>query len=191
MREMPEIGGRVFFTPPPEGGVGGGGMKQVQRPRDMRVPCARRLRRDVTDAEQKLWRHLKRLSLPQSHFRRQAAIGPYFADFACHEVRLVIEVDGGQHNETTGAAADAARTAYLTAQGYRVLRFWDNEVLENIDGVLGSIDEVLKATTPPTPDPSPPQAGGGETARRRRSIPLDGHPTPARFGRRPSPSRGG
>jgi very-short-patch-repair endonuclease len=137
-------------------------MKQVERPRDTRVPLARRLRRDVTDAEQKLWRQLKRLSLAQSHFRRQATVGPFFADFACHEARLIIEVDGGQHNEAPRAAADAARTAYLTSQGYRVLRFWNNDVLENIDGVLTAIDEALTATAPPTPDPSPPQAGGGE-----------------------------
>ena len=132
------------------------------RLRDMRVPRARRLRRDVTDAEHKLWRHLKRLSFPHSRFRRQATIGPYFADFACHEVRLIIEVDGGQHNEAPHLAADAARNAFLNAHGYRILRFWNNEVLENIDGVLESIDEALKATSPPTPDPSPPQAGGGE-----------------------------
>jgi very-short-patch-repair endonuclease len=137
-------------------------MMQVQRPRDTRVPRARRLRRDLTDAEQKLWRHLKRLSLPQSHFRRQATIGPYFADFACHEARLVIEVDGGQHNETAGIAVDAARTDYFQSQGYRVLRFWNNDVLANIDGVLTTIDEALKVRSPSTPDPSPPRAGGGE-----------------------------
>ena len=137
-------------------------MIEVRKPPDARVPRARRLRHDATDAEQKLWRHLKRFSLPQSHFRRQATIGPYFADFACHEARLVIEIDGGQHNDMTHLAADAVRTAYLNAQGYSVLRFWNNDVLENIDGVLSAIDEVLKATAPPTPDPSPPQAGGGE-----------------------------
>jgi len=137
-------------------------MIEVRKPRDARVPRARRLRRNVTDAEQKLWRHLKRVSLPQSHFRRQATVGPYFADFACHEARLVIEVDGGQHNDEAYSAADAARTVYLSSQGYRVLRFWNNDVLENIDGVLSAIYEALKATAPPTPDPSPPQAGGGE-----------------------------
>ena len=134
----------------------------MQRPRDVRVPRARGLRRDLTDAERKLWRHLKRLSIAKSHFRRQATIGPYFADFACHEARLVIEVDGGQHNEAAHAAADAARTAYLETNGYRVLRFWNNDVLENVDGVLETIDQALKVTAPPTPDPSPPQAGGGE-----------------------------
>jgi very-short-patch-repair endonuclease len=105
----------------------------------------------VTKAEQKLWRHLKRLSVPKSHFRRQVTIGPYFADFACHEARLVIEVDGGQHNEAAHAAADAVRTAYLHAKGYRVLRFWNNDVLENVDGVLEMIDQALKVTGTPHP----------------------------------------
>ena len=137
-------------------------MNQAERQRDTRVPRARRLRRDMTDAEQKLWRHLKRLSLPHSHFHRQATVGPFFADFACHEARLIIEIDGGQHNEEKRSSADAARTAYLNAHGYRVLRFWNNDVLANVDGVLETIDLALRNTTPPTPDPSPPQAGGGE-----------------------------
>jgi very-short-patch-repair endonuclease len=97
----------------------------------------------MTDAERKLWWHLKRLPLGTSHFRRQATIGPYFADFACHERRLVIEVDGGQHGEDTHVAADAARTAYLESRGYRVLRFWNNDVMANIDGVLSVIQSVL------------------------------------------------
>ena len=78
--------------------------------------------------------------------------------------RLVIEVDGGQHNEAAHAAADATRAAYLNAKGYRVLRFWNNEVLENVDGVLETIDQALKLTSPPTPDPSPPTGGGENVA---------------------------
>lgn len=122
-------------------------MKQPHRPRDARIPRARRLRRDVTDADQKLWRHLKRLSLPRAHFRRQATLGRCFADAAYHEARLTIEVDGGQHNH---------------ANGQRVLRFWNHDVLENVERILETINEALKATAPPAPDPSPPQAGGGE-----------------------------
>ena len=83
-------------------------------------------------------------------------MGPYFADFACHTHRLVIEIDGGQHADST---ADLARTAYLNAQGYGVLRFWNNDVLDNIDGVLETIIDALRAS-PPTPDPSPPQERG-------------------------------
>ncbi len=113
---------------------------------DSRVHNARRLRRDVTDAEKKLWRHLKLIPLDSGHFRRQATIGPFYADFACHEHRLVIEVEGGQHNQA--ATADAARTEYLQSNGYRVLRFWNNEVLGNIDGVLTVIPTSSARSTP-------------------------------------------
>lgn len=91
-----------------------------------------------------------------AHFRRQATIGPYFADFACHTHRLVIEIDGGQHAES---ASDATRTSYLEASGYRVLRFWNNDVLGNIDGVFETIIGALRVA-PPTPDPSPPRERG-------------------------------
>jgi len=101
-------------------------------------------------------------------------------DFASHDARLIIEVDGGQHAEMI--AADAKRTGFLESEGYRVLRFWNNDVLGNIDGVLEVIQRAI--TTTPTPDPSP--QGGGEQTERSRA-----HPTPARGARRPSPSRGG
>jgi very-short-patch-repair endonuclease len=103
------------------------------------------------------------------HFRRQAPIGPYFADFACHAKRLVIELDGGQHSEKLHAERDAARDAYMRANGYRVLRFWNNDVMQNLNGILEKIVETLSAPPPPTPDPSPPLAslvGGGESQRR-------------------------
>jgi very-short-patch-repair endonuclease len=117
------------------------------------------LRRDATEAEKKLWQHLRQPPFKELHFRRQATIGPYFADFASHQVRIVIEADGGQH---FGSASDEVRTRYLEANDYRVLRFWNNDVLENISGVLFIIDAAVNADRPPTPDPSPPQAGGGE-----------------------------
>ncbi|MGX9390964.1 endonuclease domain-containing protein [Nitrobacteraceae bacterium UC4446_H13] len=122
---------------------------------DRRVPRARRLRQNPTDAERKLWQRLR--ALPGvTHFRRQATIGPYLTDFACHTDRIVIEIDGGQHADS---ASDATRTAYLEASGYRVLRFWNNDVLVNIDGVLETIIGALHVS-PPTPDPSPPQERG-------------------------------
>jgi very-short-patch-repair endonuclease len=130
-----------------------------QRPLDRRVPRARALRRDATEAEKKLWQHLRQPPFEQHHFRRQATIGPYFADFASHQLRIVIELDGGQHADHT---ADDRRTSYLVSEGYRVLRFWNNDVLENTSGVLLTIDKAINADRPPTPDPSPPQAGGGE-----------------------------
>jgi very-short-patch-repair endonuclease len=130
-----------------------------QRPLDRRVPRARALRRDATEAEKKLWQHLRQPPFKQHHFRRQATIGPYFADFASHQLGIVIELDGGQHADNT---ADDRRTSYLVSEGYRVLRFWNNDVLENTSGVLLTIDTAINADRPPTPDPSPPQAGGGE-----------------------------
>ena len=118
---------------------------------------ARQMRAEPTDAERKLWWHLRRrLKAPDTHFRRQVRIGRYIADFASHGLRIVIEVDGGQHAVRT--EADAERTKALEANGYRVLRFWNNDVLMNIDGVLEEIHRAI--TTTPTPDPSP--QGGGE-----------------------------
>jgi very-short-patch-repair endonuclease len=123
------------------------------------VPQQRRLARAMraapTDAERKLWWHLRhRISLPSTHFRRQVRIGRYIADFVCHARRVVIEVDGGQHERS---AADEKRTRILEANGYRVLRYWNNDVLLNIDGVLEDIVSTL--TTTPTPNPSPQVLG--------------------------------
>ena len=123
---------------------------------------ARAMRKAPTEAEKKLWWHLRhRLPVSNTHFRRQVRIGRHIVDFASHRAKLVIEIDGGQHVEQ--AAADAERTKVLEAKGYRVIRFWNNEVLTNIDGVLEAIQSTLATT--PTPDPSP--QGGGE---RRRSA---------------------
>ena len=148
--------------------MGGAVVPQEPRESDRRVTRARALRRSMTDAERKLWWHLRRLPIEDAHFRRQATIGRYFADFACHRYRLVIEVDGAGHGEDRQISADAERTAYLNAQGYRVLRFWNNEVLKEIDGVMTAIYAALcdvGDSAPPTPNPSPPLtslAGGGE-----------------------------
>ena len=118
---------------------------------------ARQMRMAPTDAERKLWTHLRhRLPLVETHFRRQVRIGPYIVDFACHRSKLIVEVDGGQHAQNV--AADRERTRRLEADGYRVLRFWNNDVLSNVDGVLAEIHRALTMT--PTPDPSP--QGGGE-----------------------------
>ena len=142
---------------------------QPLRSTDKRVPRARRLRRDMTDAERKLWWYLRKLPAGASHFRRQATIGPYFADFACHSKRLVIELDGGQHNHGAQVQRDTKREIYMKQNGYRVLRFWNNDVLRNINGVVSAIYDALSAASPPTPDPSPPLAslaGGGGSQRR-------------------------
>jgi very-short-patch-repair endonuclease len=117
------------------------------------------MRATPTDAERKLWWHLRhRMKLPNSHFRRQVRFGSYIADFANHAARIVIEVDGSQH--ATRSAADSERTKFIEREGYRVLRFWNNDVLRNIDGVLEAIQSAITST--PTPNPSP--QGGGEQA---------------------------
>jgi very-short-patch-repair endonuclease len=121
---------------------------------------AKRMRVEPTLAEQKLWWHLRhRLPLRGSHFRRQVQLGRYIADFVNHKAKLVIEVDGGQHDERSRAGGE--RSKFIEAEGYRVLRFWNNDVLSNIDGVLEEIQRAITAT--PTPNPSP--QGGGEQRR--------------------------
>ncbi|PYB77283.1 endonuclease domain-containing protein [Rhizobium wuzhouense] len=105
---------------------------------------ARRLRSTSTDAERKLWRHLWRIPIDGSHFRRQVPIGPYFADFACHQIGLIIELDGSQHGTDVGLVRDAARTAFLEAQGYKVMRFWNVEVLTELEAVLDTIYAAVR-----------------------------------------------
>ena len=104
---------------------------------------ARRMRKEPTDAERKLWRALRDWSPPGTNFRRQAPIGRYIADFACHTSKIVIEVDGGQHAEEIQERRDEGRTEWLLSQGYRVIRFWNTDVLLNMRGVLDQIYSVL------------------------------------------------
>ena len=118
---------------------------------------ARAMRSAPTEAERKLWWHLRhRLTLPRSHFQRQVLLGRYIVDFACHHLKLIIELDGGQHAKQN--SRDAMRTQFLELEGYRVLRFWNNEVLTNIDGVL----ELIQNSALATPTPAPPHKGEGE-----------------------------
>ncbi len=111
--------------------------------RPMASRFARALRVNSTDAERRLWRHLRQKQIAGFRFRRQQPIGPYIVDFFCPEARLVLEVDGGQHG--VREATDEVRTEWLRARGYRVLRFWNNNVLQNTEGVLHRIDEALRA----------------------------------------------
>ena len=111
---------------------------------------ARRLRHQQTDAEWKLWSRLRARQIDGAKFRRQHPIGRYIADFCCWERKLVVELDGSQH--IGQAKADQRRTAFLRQQGYKVLRFWDNDVLLNTDAVLQQIAEAL---TDPHPSPLP------------------------------------
>jgi adenine-specific DNA-methyltransferase len=103
------------------------------------------LRRESTDAERKLWSVLRNGQMNGFKFRRQVEIDGYIADFLCPARRLLIEVDGGQHTPER----DARRTAFLESQGFRVIRFWNHDVLQNLDGVWTAIEEAV--TTPPHP----------------------------------------
>ena len=100
---------------------------------------AKRLRENATDAKDLLWRRLRRFPVSGTHFRRQVPIGPYVADFACMAARLIVEVDGSQHGRDDVRRRDERRTRWLEAEGYRVLRFWNNDLTTNMDGVLQAI----------------------------------------------------
>jgi very-short-patch-repair endonuclease len=131
---------------------------------DRQQQFARQMRAQPTDAERILWQRLRHdIALTGSHFRRQALVGPFIVDFASRKARLVIELDGGQHDWQQ--ASDAMRTRQIESAGYRVLRFWNHDVLGNLEGVLSEIQSAL----PPTPDPSP--QGGGEPGQRAKRAP--------------------
>ncbi len=105
---------------------------------------SRDLRRNMTNAERHLWNRIRQRQLPEHKFRRQHPIGPYIVDFACLAARLVVEVDGGQHAEQQDY--DLRRDNYIRKSGFRVLRFWNNQILTHADDVLA---EILRALRPP------------------------------------------
>ena len=137
--------------PPP---ASGGGSQTGLHPLPLagegrvRVVRARELRQHQTDAEALLWHHLRSRKMLGLKFRRQRAIGPYFADFACLEAGLVIELDGGQHNEDSALAYDHQRESFLRRAGFTTLRFWNHEVLTQTESVLEKILQTLTALTP-------------------------------------------
>ena len=110
---------------------------------------ARQLRRDSTDAERALWRLVRGRRFSDYKFRRQVPLGLYIVDFVCLEQKLVVEIDGGQHSEAVGY--DSARTEWLESQGFRVLRFWNNEALSNSDGMVEVILAELRRGVSPSP----------------------------------------
>jgi very-short-patch-repair endonuclease len=117
---------------------------------------ARVLRRQSTDAEHLLWKYLRGRRLAGYKFRRQVVIEPYIVDFVCFETKLIVEADGGQHMEQT--EYDTKRTDILQSMGYEVMRFWNHEILEDINAVLEQIHYRL--ITAPSPQPSPSGRGG-------------------------------
>ena len=114
-------------------------------------PNARSLRADMPSAEKRLWHFIRKKQLGGFRFRRQHTIGPYIADFACVEARLVIELDGDQHGIGAGPARDAKRDAFIEREGWTIRRFWNREVYDNIDGVLETMldaaDNAVRAKT--------------------------------------------
>jgi very-short-patch-repair endonuclease len=120
----------------------------------------------MTVAERRLWSALRAHRLNGLSFRRQTLFGRFIVDFVCQERRLIIEVDGGQHAEN---ARDAERDRWLESKGYRILRFWNSDVLRNRNGVL---ETIVAAAAEPTPLPNPhPQGGRGPTAPSRTAEP--------------------
>ena len=117
----------------------------------MSTQRARQLRKAMTDAEQVLWARLRRRQLYGLKFRRQQPMGNYIVDFVCLEKKLVVEVDGGQHADR--AEYDARRSRWLEDQGFKVMRFWNNQVLVETEAVIQAVANVL------SPPPVPPAAG--------------------------------
>ena len=148
------------------------GVNMVKRTIDsFKRETARRLRLNQTCAEERLWQRLRRFPVQGTHFRRQVPIGPYIADFACMAAHLVIEVDGSQHGVGENVTRDEARTRWLESAGYRVIRFWNNDITNNMDGVLESIYAAVHGSTVAEPVPF--------KHNRRRRPSAEVRPTPA------------
>ncbi len=143
-----EQGDDVPPLPRPTGGEGRGEGA-------VKTTHARTLRKEQTDAEKRLWYFLRDRRLGGFKFRRQHPVGPYIVDLVCVESGLIVELDGGQHVEQ--ARYDSRRSAYLEEQGFRVLRFWNDDVLKQTGDVLASILDALS----PSPQPSPPAGERG------------------------------
>jgi very-short-patch-repair endonuclease len=125
-------------------------MKTRARISEVARSNAKQLRRQSTEAEKKLWIHLQNRQLGGFKFRRQHVIGSFIVDFYCHETRLAIELDGGGHNEDVQCRHDSSRTKVLEDLGIRVSRFWNHEVLQNIEAVVEEVN-VMCSSRPPSP----------------------------------------
>ncbi len=110
---------------------------------DSLTNLARGLRQHSTDAEKKLWQRLRSKEFGGLKFRRQEPVGPYIVDFVCFEKKLVIELDGGQHALGGALEKDKLRDEWLTSEGFKVLRFWNNDVLNKLEGVLLSVEKKI------------------------------------------------
>ena len=154
---------RAFPSPLVGEGQGGGELSTNETHRHigpkLSVIRARDLRRNLTDVEKILWYWLRRKNIHNARFRKQAPLGKYIVDFVCYDPKLIIELDGGQHS--LQHSYDKKRDAWLEGEGFEVMRFWNNEVVENVEGVLGAVMERLSALRVP-PLPNPPPLGGRE-----------------------------
>ncbi len=112
------------------------------------MPLARTLRRNATRAERRLWPGLRREQVAGFRFRRQVILGRFIADFACHDARMIVELDGATHSTDEEIARDAARSAALAAQGFDILRFTNEDVYSNLDGVLETVRMRLMELRP-------------------------------------------
>ena len=112
------------------------------------ITLARNLRHKQTDAEKKLWSVLRGSQFENSKFRRQEPIGKYIVDFVSLDRELIIELDGGQHNQQPEMEKDEVRTKWLESRGFRVIRFWNNDVLQNLEGIAARILETINTPSP-------------------------------------------
>ena len=134
--------------PSPRRGEGGAQRRVRGSEGEIAVSRARALRRNQTDPERRLWNILRNRSFRGLKFVRQLPVGPFIADFACRELMLIVEVDGSQHVESS---KDASRTSFLNRSGYSVLRFWNNEITEGLDGVYAVLTAIVERTDVPSP----------------------------------------
>lgn len=116
---------------------------------DRKYLLARNLRKNTTPQEYKLWQLLRNKQFNGIKFIRQYPIGSYIADFCCRKLKIVIEIDGGQHNNTNDIEYDNKRTKYLSEKGYKVIRFWNNEIDDNIDGIYEKLLEIIVSKPSP------------------------------------------
>jgi very-short-patch-repair endonuclease len=133
-------------------------MERSFKPRNTKR--AKELRHQASPAERRLWQYLLKSQLDGHKFSRQIPIGPYFADFVCRNARLVVELDGYSHD--VRVEYDAVRTKFIEAQGYRVIRFSNEDVMKNVEGVLTMLGLALAEMSLPTPNPSRLREGDGE-----------------------------
>jgi very-short-patch-repair endonuclease len=160
----------VSAPAPPRGGGGGGGGGSPQMPHsvvsDRQRGQAKQLRQTMTRAETLLWRHLKAGRLDGLGFRRQTPIRNYIADFVCFSAKVIVELDGESHDFAERQESDGRRDAFFESEGFRVLRFTNNQVMSNLEGVVEAIRQAINAgSLGLPPSPTLPHKGGGSIER--------------------------